>query len=177
MTACSSLCMCYNSVVNCAGAETRTLEITHKLKISATTLCDERNKYILAQSFTFTPHRQKSRTIHHQEIQYCSDQKFDLLFAPTDSTPGLALSIEISCSPKWLLGFLEKDLLSPEDSSFSLGIQLGTYIYNRRWNNAPINVKPEGRGSGNPGEFDCDVYHQGGDFDRTSCIWSFNFKE
>ena len=53
------------------------------------------------------------------------------------ATPGLALSIEISCSPKWLLGFLEKDLLSPEDSSFSLGIQLGTYIhiYNRRWNN------------------------------------------
>ena len=44
------------------GAETTTLEITHKLRISATTLCDERNKYILAQSFTFTPHRQKSRT-------------------------------------------------------------------------------------------------------------------
>ena len=27
------------------------------------------------------------------------------------------------------LGFLEKDLLPPEDSRFSLGIQLGTHIY------------------------------------------------
>ena len=50
------------------------------------------------------------------------------------SVPGLALLIEISCSPKWL-GFLEKDLLLPKDSSFLLGIQLGTYMYNRRWNN------------------------------------------
>ena len=59
-------CYCsisYNSVFNCPGAETTTLEITDKLKISATTLCDERNKYILAESFTFTPHRQKSRTL------------------------------------------------------------------------------------------------------------------
>ena len=40
----------FNSVFNCPGAETTTLEITHKLKISATTLCDERNKYILAQA-------------------------------------------------------------------------------------------------------------------------------
>ena len=30
---------------------------------------------------------------------------------------------------------------------------------------APINVKPEGGGSGNPQEFDCGVYPQGGDFD------------
>ena len=37
--------------------------------------------------------------------------------------------------------------------------------------NAPISVKPEGGGgSGNPWEFDCGVYPQGGDFDRTSCI-------
>ena len=35
---------------------------------------------------------------------------------------------------------------------------------------APISVKPEGGGSGNPREFDCGVYPQGGDFDRTSCI-------
>ena len=38
---------------------------------------------------------------------------------------------------------------------------------------APINVKPEGGwggGSGNPREFDCDAYPQGGDFDLTSCI-------
>ena len=48
MTACSLLCMCYNSVVNYPGAETRTLEITHKLKISATTLCDERKKKIFS---------------------------------------------------------------------------------------------------------------------------------
>ena len=27
-----------------------------------------------------------------------------------------------------------------------------------------------GGGSGNPWEFDCGVYFQGGDFDRTSCI-------
>ena len=27
-----------------------------------------------------------------------------------------------------------------------------------------------GGGSGNPREFDCGVYPQGGDFDRTSCI-------
>ena len=36
-----------------------------------------------------------------------------------------------------------------------------------------VNVKPERSGagdSGNPLEFDCDVYPQGGDFDRTSCI-------
>ena len=56
-----------------------------------------------------------------------------------NSTPGLALLIEISYSPPEVtlgfLVFLEKDLLPPEDSSFSLGIQLGTYIYNRRWNN------------------------------------------
>ena len=26
------------------------------------------------------------------------------------------------------------------------------------------------RGSGNPRKFDCGVYPQGGDFDRTSCI-------
>ena len=35
---------------------------------------------------------------------------------------------------------------------------------------APINVKPEreggGGGSGNPQEFDCGVYPQGGDFDQ-----------
>ena len=30
-----------------------TRKITHKLKISATMLCDEWNKYILAQSFNF----------------------------------------------------------------------------------------------------------------------------
>ena len=52
--------------------------------------------------------------------------------------------------------------------------------------NAPIHVKPEWGGgggvteggveSGNLWEFDCDVYPQGGDFDRTSCIRSFNFK-
>ena len=39
--------------------------------------------------------------------------------------------------------------------------------------NAPINVKPErggGSGLGNPREFDCDAYPQGGDFDLTSCI-------
>ena len=41
--------------------------------------------------------------------------------------------------------------------------------------NAPINVKPGWGGSCNPREFDCGVYPQGGDFDRTSCIWSFNF--
>ena len=35
-----------NSVFNCTGAETTTLEITHKLKIRATTPCDKRNKYI-----------------------------------------------------------------------------------------------------------------------------------
>ena len=34
--------------------------------------------------------------------------------------------------PEVTFGFLEKGLLPPEDSSFSLGIQLGTYIYNRR---------------------------------------------
>ena len=35
--------------------------------------------------------------------------------------------------------------------------------------NAPITVKPEGRGgSGNPREFDCHVYPQGRDFDRIS---------
>ena len=34
-----------------------------------------------------------------------------------------------------------------------------------------------GGGSGNPREFDCGVYPQGGDFDRTSCISSFNFIE
>ena len=45
--------------------------------------------------------------------------------------------------------------------------------------NAPINVKPEGGGggSGNPRDFDSGVYPQGGDFDRTLCILSFNFKE
>ena len=37
-------------------------------------------------------------------------------------------------------------------------------------NNGPINVKPEGGGSGNPREFDRDAYPQGGDFDLTSCI-------
>ena len=46
--------------------------------------------------------------------------------------------------------------------------------------NVPINIKPErwggGGGSGNPWEFDCDVYPQCGDFDWTSCIWSLNFK-
>ena len=46
---------------------------------------------------------------------------------------------------------------------------------------APINVKPEGGGggggSGNPQEFECGVYPQGGDFDQTSCISSFNFIE
>ena len=34
-----------------------------------------------------------------------------------------------------------------------------------------------GAGSGNPREFDCGVYPQGGDFDQTSCISSFNFIE
>ena len=29
---------------------------------------------------------------------------------------------------------------------------------------------PKGGGSGNLREFDCGVYPQGGDFDRTSCI-------
>ena len=45
---------------------------------------------------------------------------------------------------------------------------------------APINVKPEGwggGGSGNPREFDCGVYPQGGDFNQTLCILSFNFIE
>ena len=43
---------------------------------------------------------------------------------------------------------------------------------------ATINVKPEGGGgAGNPQEFDCGVYPQGGDFDQTSCISSFNFIE
>ena len=31
MTACSLLCLCHDSVVNCPGGETTTLEITHKL--------------------------------------------------------------------------------------------------------------------------------------------------
>ena len=37
-------------------------------------------------------------------------------------------------------------------------------------------LKPErgGGNSGNPREFDCDVYPQGGGFDRTSIIWPFN---
>ena len=34
-----------------------------------------------------------------------------------------------------------------------------------------------GGGSGNPREFDCGVYPQSGDFDRTSSISSFNFIE
>ena len=34
-----------------------------------------------------------------------------------------------------------------------------------------------GGGSGNPREFDCGVYPQGGDFDRTLCILAFNFIE
>ena len=34
-----------------------------------------------------------------------------------------------------------------------------------------------GGSSGDPREFDCDAYPQGGDFDLTSCIWSVNFKE
>ena len=34
-----------------------------------------------------------------------------------------------------------------------------------------------GGGSGNLRDFDCGVYPQGGDFDRTLCILSFNFKE
>ena len=34
-----------------------------------------------------------------------------------------------------------------------------------------------GGGSVNPREFDCGVYPQGGDFDRTLCISSFNFME
>ena len=39
------------------------------------------------------------------------------------------------------------------------------------WDNAPINVKPEGGGGGGRArEFDCGAYLQGGDFDRTSCI-------
>ena len=33
--------------------------------------------------------------------------------------------------------------------------------------NAPINVKPEVGGGGNPRDFDCGVYPQGGDFDRS----------
>ena len=36
---------------------------------------------------------------------------------------------------------------------------------------------PRGGGSGNPRDFDSGVYPQGGDFDRTLCILSFNFKE
>ena len=53
--------------------------------------------------------------------------------------------------------------------------------YNKRTSEsyAPINIKPEGGGggSGNPREFDCGVYPQGGDFDRTLCISSFTFIE
>ena len=69
-----------------------------------------------------------------QEIQYCSDHSFDLLFAPTEFAFNAWFG---SLDRDWLLpevtlGFLEKDLLPPEDSSFSLGIHLGTYIYNRR---------------------------------------------
>ena len=120
MTACSLLRLCYDGEVNCLGAETTTLEVTHKLKISATTLCDERNKYILAPSFTFTPHRQKSTTLRISSplivscISYYTPEQYTIkifnIAAITiliyfshqlnlHSTPGLALSIEISCSP------------------------------------------------------------------------------
>ena len=58
----------------------------------------------------------------------------------------------------------------------SFGMSHNAEIINHRNYNAPINVKPEGGGgSGNPREFDCGVYPQGGDFDRTLCISSFNF--
>ena len=57
-----------------------------------------------------------------------SDQNFDLLFAPTEFAFNAWFGSldRDQLLPEVTLGFLEKDLLAPEDSSFSLGIQLGT---------------------------------------------------
>ena len=59
-----------------------------------------------------------------------SDQNFDLLFAPTEFAFNAWFGSldRDQLLPEVTLGFLEKDLLPPEDSSFSLGIQLETYI-------------------------------------------------
>ena len=61
-----------------------------------------------------------SRTIYYQEIQYCSYQILTCFsrLLNLHSTPGVALSIEISCSPKWLLAFLKKIFCHPKTLVF-----------------------------------------------------------
>ena len=144
VTACSLLHPCYDSVVNCPGAETTTTQnypqtkdncnhalwwtkqiyfspkvyfhstspeikdISSPLTIVSCTLCYTPEQYTI-----------KRLNIAAIRILICFSRVLKL-----HSTPGLALSIEISCSPKWLLAFLKKNLLPPEDSSFSPGIQL-----------------------------------------------------
>ena len=130
-----------------------TLEITHKLKIGATTMMmNETNifshKALLSLHIArnqghfertnncelygcisyYTPEQYTIKI----EIQYCSDQNFDLLFVPTEFAFNAWFGSldRDKLLPDVTLGFLEKDLLPPEDSSFLLGIQLG--LYNRR---------------------------------------------
>ena len=67
----------------------------------------------------------QNNAISRDSIQQRS--KFYSLYAPTERL--VWLSRQRLVAPEVTLGFLEKDLLPPEDSSFSLGIQLGTYIY------------------------------------------------
>ena len=131
MTASVAYCVCYcsityNSVFNCLGAETTTLEISHKLKISAIMLCDEGNKYILAKNLKWTKRiRTKlqcqyfdSRVLHYSSLDKMKHQKLwfittwehlsTIILTNSERNKYLALSVEISCSPKRLLAFLKR---------------------------------------------------------------------
>ena len=131
----------YNSVFNCPGAETTTLEITHK--VQPRSVMDEtsifQHKALLSLHiarnqghFKPTNNCQLYVVLHRQNnilSRDCSDQNFDLLFAPTEFAFRDAWFGDLDRDqllPEVTLGYLEKGLLPPEDSSFSLGIQFGT---------------------------------------------------